>query len=455
MKKHWLYGFLLCTMLTTGCGLPDAPTDLLRAPAQDVNQETIAQAVMQFLPAGAHLTVPRRPEAASAIQLQDVDGDGQEEVITFYKTDKTDYEIGVLILAQADGQWNKATAFTGVGSELDYVQFADVTGDRVAEMLLGFSGGEELNRELSVYSLKSRQPVELLKQPYSGLDVGDLNGDAVPEIALLYHDRNELRSKAELYGARNGGVEKLAEREMDGAINGYDQVLIGKATPSKTGIFVDAGIGAHYAYTILLVWENGQLVDVLQTDKREDTPTFKPYPLLSEDINQDGIIEIGIHNQPPGTDELPTVDNIPWVASYYQWDGKAGLTFQEEHYQSYEHGYDFRIPDKWTGTYTIEMKKEADTVNIQFFYMNAESGKSAELLTLKTMPRQEWSKLEASLKLQKAVYTVLNTANQAVTVAIQPTGTTELTGDDLQKYQQLLLTHDDIRKLFKRLQIPG
>jgi|GEM_PF-622820 len=453
MKIHWLYGICLSSILTAACGLPDAPTDLLRAPAQDVQQETITHAVMTFLPAGAHLTVPRRPESASAIHMKDLDGDGQEEIAAFFQTEKTNYEIGVLILVQSDGEWHRETVFTGVGTELDYVLLEDVTSDRTAELLLGLSGGEELNRELTVYSLKERQPMELMKQPYSELDVGDVNGDAIPEIVLLHHDRSQLRAKAELYGSRDGSVARLAAREMDGSAV-YEQILIGQAFPQKNGVFVDASIGAHAAYTSLLVWENGQLRDVFETGERENMPTWKPYPLRSEDINQDGIVEIGIHRRPAGTDHLPA-ENIPWIASYYQWDGKKGLWFAEEHFQSYEHGFDFVIPDKWTGRYTVEQRKVSDTVEVVFLYRHPDSGKTAELLTLKSMPKQEWSRLESSSPIPKGSYTVLAAGAQTITAAFQPVRTAALSDEVFFSFQQLLLTHEEIRKRFKRLRISG
>lgn len=458
MKKNWLYLLPLFAMLSSGCGLTSAPNDLLRAPAQDISQESITQAVMQSLPTGAHLTVPLRPEAASAIQLQDLDADGRKEVVAFYKTDKTEYEIGVLILAETNGQWSKMASFTGVGSELDYVSFDDITGDRVTEMLLGFGAGEELNRELSVYTLKNRQPVELMKQPYSDLAVGDLNGDSIPEIALLYTDLSEAnyerRTKAELYGFRNQRVEKLAGRDMEGV--GY-QMLIGKASPSKNALFVDVAIGAHSAYTALLVLENGQLINVLSKGQDEMALTYKAYPLNSEDIDQDGIIEIGILMQPPGTDELPMVA-IPWINEYYRWDGKSGLTYVEEHYQSYQHGYDFLIPAKWKGRYTVERKideQASDVREVHFLYWNQSSKEKAALLSLHTIPKQEWNKMQASLKERQTAFEVVSETNGQITVAIQPTGTTELSGKALADYKQLLLTPEDIRQRFKRLQIRG
>ncbi|MCI1113916.1 hypothetical protein MOQ26_23180, partial [Stenotrophomonas maltophilia] len=95
--------------------------------------------------------------------------------------------------------------------------------------------------------------------------------------------------------------------------------------------FIEAGLGAHSASTDLLLWDNGQLRNPLKKSEGEMDLTFKPYSLYSEDINGDGIIEIGVSTQPPGTDDLSMAE-IPWISSYFQWDGKTGIRHVEDHY---------------------------------------------------------------------------------------------------------------------------
>lgn len=452
MKKTWLLPAALA-VFTSGCGLYDTPNELMRAPLADANQQSINQAVMQFLPPGSQLTVPLHPEEASAVSLQDLTGDGTPEVVAFYKTEKTDYEIGVLVLSQKGGKWKKTASFTGIGSELDYVQFVDVTGDSVPEMLIGWGGGEGLNKELSVYSWQQEQMRELLKQPYAVMAVGDLTGDNQVELALVFHDHNALTSKAEVYGLKDGQLGKLTELPLEGAVNGYEQATIGRATPTQSAIFVEAGMGAHSGMTEFLVWQNGKLVRPLAKANGDIDLTFKPYVLPSEDINDDGIVEIGIHAQPPGTDELPMAE-IPWIASYYQWDGAAGLRHVEDHYQAYHMGTDFRIPAKWNDKYTIEEDRDPASPSVRLLYYGQGGKEKATLLTLQAVPQKDWTKVEASLKEKQTPYIVLTEQGKQVVVAIQPQEANGLSGGALREYNAMLLTADEIRQLFRPLKMP-
>ncbi|MFD2369547.1 VCBS repeat-containing protein [Brevibacillus sp. GCM10020057] len=450
MKKAWLYSAAICAMLISGCGLTDTPNELMRAPAADGDQQSINQAVMQFLPPGSQLTVPLRPDESSAVSLQDLTGDGSPEVTAFYKTEKTDYEIGVLILSQQQGNWAKLASFTGIGSELDYVRFVDMTGDHIPEILIGFGGGDDLNKELSVYHIEQGNLRELLKQTYSVMAVGDLTGDNLADLAIVLHDHNELTSQVQLYGADHGKLGKLTELAIDGGVNGYEQAIIGKASATQPGLFIEAGLGAHSASTELLVWDNGQLRDPLAKIDGQIDLTFKPYPLYSEDINDDGIIEIGISTQPPGSEDLPMAA-VPWISSYYRWDGAKGLIHVEDHYQNYGNGMDFRIPAKWEGKYTVEVGQQTDSPPIRLLYYDEAAGKKAELLTLQAVPQKSRESFEAGLKQKHVPYVLLKEEGTQVHVAILPQESPEWNASALQEYKAMLLSPDEIRKLYRPL----
>lgn len=108
-----LSSLLFLSLIASGCGTMKTPSDLLQAPSQGNSDGNLTGIVKSFLPANAHLTVPIHSESGSAIQLQDLDKDGQEELLAFYKTDKTDYEINTLLLSQQDGKWTKLANLTG------------------------------------------------------------------------------------------------------------------------------------------------------------------------------------------------------------------------------------------------------------------------------------------------------------------------------------------------------
>ncbi|UQZ33369.1 hypothetical protein C2I18_07225 [Paenibacillus sp. PK3_47] len=479
MNKSGLSALLLITLLCAACGTQKTPGELLKAPSQGSTDGTLTGIVRAYLPSNARLTVPVHSESGSAIQLQDLDNDGQDEIMAFYKTDKTDYEVNALVLAQAGGDWNKLTTITGVGSELDYVQFADVTADGAADMLLGFSGGKGLSKELSVYSLNDRTLSELLKQPYDQLAVGDLTGEGVTDIAVLqatFETDMQPVSRLQLFRLQGGQKQRLADQAMDGAVI---QAQFAKAAPGASALIVDAAVGAHSAYTLLLNWENGQFIDILAADDYQheklaessnielqtaapqpegklggNNMAIKDYPLDSADVNGDGIVEIGFLVPPAGTESMAPLAT-PFISKFYQWDGQQGLKFVEERFDRW--GFNFRIPETWAGKYVLNIAEEspAPWEQMVFSYRDADSGQEAPLLTLRLLTKQEWQSAEAELKAQKAAYQLLyelqNTeaAAPTVLVAVLPPADAagKLSGSSLQEYDQLKLLPEDVKQL--------
>jgi hypothetical protein len=475
--KSALSGLLFLTLITAGCGAMKAPSELLEAPSQGNADGTLTGIVKTFLPANSHLTVPVHSESGSAIQLQDLDKDGQEELLAFYKTDKTDYEINALLLAQKDGKWNKLATLTGIGSELDYVQFTDVTADGAADLLLGYSGGEGLSKELSVYSLNSGSLTELLKQPYDQLVVGDLTREGKTEIALLqstYTTDTQPETHIQLIRLEGGALQTLSDQKLDGNVI---QAVFAQASPTRSALFIDAAIGAHSSYTSLLTWENGKFTDILASDDYQraalsgskdlilkplapqpdgllgnNNIAIKDYPLASTDINGDGIIEVGFLVPPAGTESFAPLAT-PFITKYYQWDGGSGLKFVEEQFDRW--GFNFHIPNAWAGRTLLEVPGEtpAPWENIRFSYKNADTAETAPLLELRLLTKTDWASAEAKLKAEnreyKLLYELQSTSDDTaptVLIAVMPAAgaAAKLQGTALQEYNQLKLTLEEV-----------
>jgi tetratricopeptide (TPR) repeat protein len=148
--------------------------------------------VESFLPAGATLTQPRQDfthlNQPGLVQAADLNGDGENELIAGYQLD---HSAGVLVLAQgmADSLqhygWQKIWEEKGQGHDLALLYPADVTGDGVPELLVGWTIGASAGNGLSIVGFRER-PSVLAQTGYHRLDVADFPGEYGPD------GRNEL-----------------------------------------------------------------------------------------------------------------------------------------------------------------------------------------------------------------------------------------------------------------------
>ncbi|MGE5701777.1 MAG: VCBS repeat-containing protein [Clostridia bacterium] len=447
-KKRALAAIAALSCLSAGCGINASPADLLRAPKLETKQEEISQALASYLPPSARLVVPMRPANRSAVSQGDLDGDGQDEWIVFYKQDRNEYEIGTIILKKTKDGWSKLPDIVGLAQDIDYFTIVDVTGDNRKELIIGYRGGQELERELNVYSVTSTGLEQLWKQSYNDMAVGDLDADQVADIAILHHNHEQLTSSTEVYGFSNRSPYRKAQLATEGAINGYEQAIIGQAAPGKNGLFIDAGVGAHSAYTALLILKNGKLQNVFNENNNETEQTFKPYALASEDANHDGIIEIGVQREPAGSEEYAMAD-MPWINVWHQWDGQHGLKPVMETYAEYGVGYAFRIPERWIGKYTVQREREMENGSVSFLYLNVYPKHKQKLLSILLYKRSDWAAAEESLKDQAGSYFILSEDKDKLIVAFLPTTHSTMAPRMEQEYNVLQLSKEEVKQLFQ------
>lgn len=409
----------------------------------DVTRDDIREAAEAFLPQDAQLVSPKQSELEESVVQIDLDHDGIDEIAAFYKDEEG---IGVLLLGYQGSEWRLLKKITGNGDTLDYVGFVDLDMNDQVEVLIG-GAKEGQNNILTIYSKAPNGNYnKLYNMDYKSFSVGDLDGDGIIEIAAITQVSKEVFSavKLEVYHLDNNSYHLDYETELR---NGEypDQVLIGRITEDKQGIIVDMSLGAHTGVTEILVKEDGNYRYVLpQGDEYNSSITLKPYPLYSRDINNDGIIEIGIHAAPLGAEKYSMADT-PWIHNWYQWDGKDGLTQVMEEYSDYQAGYQFVIPEEWHDIYTIDKVHDGDETTVHFTYLG--NNEKAELMVLRYIPRDIWEKNKEIIN-SDTEYIVFGQNSKDILIAEVISDRKNLKKSNIEEYEKLLLEKENIRTRF-------
>lgn len=390
--------------------------DVTDSRMMESSQEEIEQVAKHFIPKGAEITMPQESEQTDKFISVDLNKNGIDELAVFYKTQS---DIGMLLLEWTDAKWNLKDRVIGYGNTLNYAAFWDLNGDEVLELIIGGEGHEK-DKKLSVYKLEDERYKEFAKLDYDRFSIGELEEDGTLEIASLIKTDKEISSvKLQVYNFDDYSYELEYETEFQ--YGEYpDAVTIGRVNKNQQGIFVDMGLGAHSALTEIVVKEDGKYKNVLKHNNEYDfSQTFKPYPLYSMDINNDGIIEVGIQTAPPETDHLPMA-GVPWINNWYQWDGKEELISEPVmvEYSNYSEGYRFIIPASWRGKITIDQKRDAQyrVQSVHFIYLG-ENKEKAELLVLRHIPKEEWSQREQEYQNNHQSYILLGENDKKMLVA--------------------------------------
>ncbi|MFA6808046.1 MAG: hypothetical protein WCR27_03545, partial [Eubacteriales bacterium] len=233
--------------------------------------------------------------------------------------------------------------------------------------------------------------------------------------------------------------------------DGYpDKVQIGKVSKEKTAVFVDMIIGAHSAYTQVAALENETLTNLLKQGDDVLPATFKQHPLRSRDIDNDGIIEIGIPTEPPNSVEYSLVE-MPWINLWYKWDNNNALTeLALEEFSDYEQGYRFNIPEMWKEKYTIKTERDEklSLTKAEFSYIDSTDKPIATLLSILYLPSEISKEEENKLKESGREYFVVKENSTQVVIAVLPKQGTDLKGAQGEEYQRIILTKDQLKDYF-------
>ncbi|MGI6225629.1 MAG: BsuPI-related putative proteinase inhibitor [Peptococcales bacterium] len=406
--------------------------------------EPVAQG---FLPEDAQFIIPQEPEGSNNFVQIELNNDANHEIAVFYKTQGN---VGVLILEKRDNDWKLRDKIESKAENLEYAGFADLDGDKNPEVLIGVKGKDQA-KQLRIYKLQGDKYTHLYNLDYDRFSVGDLEGDGTLEIASIIRvDGEKPYVKLQVHSLSNNSYK--LEQEIKLEDYAYpDNVVIGAAKEGIRGIFVDLGVGAHSAFTEIIIKEDGKYKRALSHAEGDELqPTFKPYPLLSHDINNDGIIEVGIQSMPPETDHLPMVA-IPWINNWYQWDGKEALIQKPilQEYSNYGEDYRFIFPDNWSGKITIENKTDDtdDIVSVHFIYLE-EDKMRAELLVLNFIPKENWPQEEQIFQNNNRSYVLLGENDKNMLVAELPQDYSKLSGESLKEYKEMLLDREGVKRSF-------
>lgn len=409
----------LMIFLLTGCSINMEPNNLMRPPhstsdGQDEIQKTIEQA------AGSEILYkhPKRGEFRYSITLFDINDDGRQEAIAFYKDKKNPENVCVMILDNYDGEWNQGVSFNHQATDVDTLLFHDFDKDGIFEIVIGWSEFSVKNNLLSVYrygndsfkeftfeaqsfsetsELNFHEPSAVNASNYSEFVLYDLDIDGEKELITVDLNPIMQTAYARIWSLEKG--ELFVCREMlnlDGTVLEYKNCRIQNLAADTHAIFLDAvrSDGMIATEVILYDDENQKYTAPLSRKKQKFEERYASF--ASKDINGDMLIEIPTQSLLPGYNEYS--DSKLYLTTWNNYDYRGENTmapvFSAVH--NVEEGYFFILEDEWVYNFTAKI----DSGNHSMTFYTVDRTSSMEvfgnaLFELRVCQSADWEVLEA------------------------------------------------------------
>lgn len=352
MRKRKYVIVILCLtallMTVSGCFSMTAD-ELYSLPQASKEYIELQEQINTVLAAGAEYSPPMSGTNRQSVQMKDIDRDGQNEAIIFFRTTE-DKPLKIYIMKPTNGTYETISKIEGDGTAIESIRYADMDGDGVSEFIVGWQMSAAL-LHMSIYSIKDGESILRTSSDYTKLVVDDIDGDGHVDVIALRLPTAELPGEAEMFSLQPDGEVIPRTAQLSKGIESIARAMRGKLSDGKPAIFVECGYGGS-VLTDVLTWRYNGLFNI----------SVSPYSGVSEDtlrgaysnsiyctdINNDGVMEI------PSPELLVSPSDTKYYdIDWYSLDRLGNRNKVFTTYHNFSDGWYLILPDDWKDNISV------------------------------------------------------------------------------------------------------
>ena len=372
---------LVCALaicMFSGCGL--SYEELYSLPRASEDYYDLQNALNSIEAEGLNYLAPASGARQEPVQLTDLDGDGVDEAVAFFRSAAG--EVKIYILSQQDGVYAPAAVMDGAGTSVSSVEYADLDGSGNLELLITCQVSESVPQALQVYRYADAEATTMLTASCSRYELYDLDDDALPELLCLTGSGSDSPASLECYEYTDGELRRVGEQRLHFSYDNLRQSHWGYLEQEVNSLLLSGVSPEGQLLTDVFTLRNGELVSVSPREEILASSPVHSYYVYPEDLDGDGILEI------PQTRQLPAYDSgstAQWVIDWYRLsaDGTSRKLFTT--FQSFSENWYLVLLDAWTENLTIKAGDESPTVSTVTFYQTRTGATPQEILTIYTL----------------------------------------------------------------------
>lgn len=357
---------LLSLLCLAGCTIPTGD-DLLAAPKASKNYKSLQTELEQILAQQQSYVAPVSGENRSTVQLVDLDGDGVEEAISFFRKSANANEFSVYVHQKRGDNYALAGSFSGTGTAIQSVDYPVITPDGRRGIVVAWKLAGAGQGALTMCDLDAMcTPRVLLETEYSAMELTDLTGNGAKDLLLLATDSAGKRS-AQLYQYAGGTLSLAGEAATSQEAVTVVHMSTGRVADSLPAVFAEqkteSGVGL---LTDVFVFSGGTLHNLaLDSEDTAARGTYRPISVYASDCNADGITELPRAVLMAGYTDAAAADAI-FMIDWYVYGVSGTPKRVQTTYQNVSEEWSLLIDDTWHDRITAVKTSENGLSAVHF-----------------------------------------------------------------------------------------
>ncbi|MBR3988517.1 MAG: hypothetical protein IKK10_04360 [Clostridia bacterium] len=340
-----------------GCSSVGLSVDNLMHPPKAVGDKAEIQSLIDSVAGeGYTLKYPQSGNYRSAITMKDIDSDSIEEAIAFYLPVGDIAKVHMLVMDSIDSKWQPVGDFKSQSTSVDSLNFCDLDGNGILEIATSWKTYDASVNQLSLY-LYEDNSVREVSSEYSTSSVlsGDFTDADGEELLLLSLFSTDKEANATLLdiNENKSDLEVLGTAPLNPDVVSYAQLTVGNIFENQVGAVID-GCTQSGEYNTQILYFNSYFDSLERISFTENVPynqALRSYPVMSEDINDDGIIEVPAAFRLSIENDRTDVDAAADL--YWCQQTPSGTVLLISHKAaSFAYGFTFDVPEKWESQFT-------------------------------------------------------------------------------------------------------
>lgn len=403
MKFLLLLGLVSSVAMTSGCGFSSFSSldNMIHPPKATGTKAEIQEVIEENAGEDYVLDYPKSGNNRSSITMYDLDNDEIEEAVVFLTTkpDTTDATTHMYVIDETeDGKWKVIGDFTNKNNDVDCLEFSDLNGDGLIDMVVGWKTYTVNQHNLYCYINSKKQIEEInTKETYSSLITGNFINNSKSEIMAMSAVTQYEPAHAKLITIEDDSAVVLDSVEMDSDVGVVLSYSLGMLSTKEVGVFVD-GLTSLGKYNTQMIFYNSK------TKKLENPfyekanngvlATERSTKTVCQDIDNDGFMEIPIVNKLPVLGEIRD-SNAAYQTQWccYDRNGNSVKTKSTVIIND-NYNYSIKIPSEWINNYTAYYNGDKSVLSFRQVVTNKKTKKDTlgkNMITYISTLTKDWT----------------------------------------------------------------